>query len=340
MSKLRPGTLVGALAALCGTAGVWLIVRSELNGALPVGLCAHGAAAWLALWAARRRRPDLSQTERDTVLLTALFVPLFGPAMAPYLPAPDKEQDEEAAKEIFDRYKEYIKPQVPDYERSLFTGDIDKDLARELDVESYTEVLSHGSTDQKRNALKALADLGEPKHLALVRACIKDPEHEVRLYAYGELSRVSRPHEERIDKQMRKLQENADDVDASAAAADAHFCFAFSGILDPGMAAFHYKEACKAAAHAAALGAPQPGPAILAARSWCGLRDLDQAVAALEALEPVHRGVDAVRVVRAEIAYLQRDFDAARAEAHALRDAGADVPEWLQALVETAEAGA
>jgi len=65
-----------------------------------------------------------------------------------------------------------------------------------------------------------------------------------------------------------------------------------------------------------------------------------QALAALGALEPVHRGADAVRVVRAEIAYLQRDFDAARAEAHALRDAGADVPEWLQALVETAEAGA
>ena len=162
----------------------------------------------------------------------------------------------------------------------------------------------------------------------------------MRLYAYGELSRVSRPHEERIDKQMRKLQENADDVDASAAAADAHFCFAFSGILDPGMAAFHYKEASKAAAHAAALGAPQPGPAILAARSWCGLRDLDQALAALGALEPVHRGADAVRVVRAEIAYLQRDFDAARAEAHALRAAGADVPVWLQALAEPAEAGA
>ncbi|MFQ5846013.1 MAG: hypothetical protein ACE5JG_13600, partial [Planctomycetota bacterium] len=114
--------------------------------------------------------------------------------------------------------------------------------------------------------------------------------------------------------------------------------FAGSGILDPGMATFHYRAAARSAARAGELGTPPPDPAVLEARARCGLGELEQAAACLASLDASQRGRSAVRVVRAEIAFLRRDFAAVREEAASLARAGVELPDWLRALHEPTEA--
>ena len=68
-------------------------------------------------------------------------------------------------------------------------------------------MLRDGTTDQKRNALRRLADLGQPVHFRLIRSCLLDPEHEVRLYAYSDLERAGRGYEEAIAKLSKAAEE-------------------------------------------------------------------------------------------------------------------------------------
>ena len=46
---------------------------------------------------------------------------------------------------------------------------------------SFQEVLHHGSIDHRRNALRKLAERGQPLHLAMLRRCLSHPDMELRL---------------------------------------------------------------------------------------------------------------------------------------------------------------
>ena len=243
MSRARPFVIVGALAAGLELAAAFLGLGLNSVAMFVVAALLHAIAAVLSAKAARMRRPDLGVVEHDLVFLTSLFVPIFGPGLAwtmPHAEAPAKVED---AHQVFERYADHVEPAAPEYERTLFTGDYEKDLARELDAESHYEVLRHGSTDQKRNALRKLADLGDPKHFLLIRRCLVDPEHEVRLYAYAELERCSRIFEEEIGKRSRELQGDESDTETLLALAQAYYDYAASGVHDEEMAAFYFRSA-------------------------------------------------------------------------------------------------
>lgn len=318
----------GALAAL---------LASEHPARVFATLALHFAAAPLALWAALRRHPRASVVERDTVVLTALFLPVFGPALAWLFPRPPEEAEPVNAHAMFERYETHVRPRIPEYERTLFTGDHDRDLARELDAESYYEVLRHGKTDQKRNALRRLADLGERKHLELIRRCLRDPEHEVRLYAYAELERLAQVHDARISKAGREAASRPDDPAGPRDLADAHLAYAQSGILDEGMAAYHYQAAVRHAQRALDLDDPEPDAPLIAALALGELGRHAEALASLEQVPEAHRGLGKVRIVRARLAFRRRDFGAARAEAIALAQANEPMPDWLRAMTGAAE---
>ena len=98
--------LFAVLATAAEVAAGYLLVTGEFAGA--GGL--HVAATLLSVWAARRRRPDLSRVEEDLVWVTALLVPLFGPALAWAMPRPVADEDVENAHEIFERYSDHVKP--------------------------------------------------------------------------------------------------------------------------------------------------------------------------------------------------------------------------------------
>ncbi|MGQ0613479.1 MAG: hypothetical protein ACT4PV_07075 [Planctomycetaceae bacterium] len=319
----------GALAAVFGP---WESV--------PLALFLHVGAAAFTLLAAMRREPRLSQVERDLVRLCALVVPVFGPMLAWRFPhRADEDEEVINAHDLFERYQEHVRPLSPDHERTLFTGDHDKDVARELDAESYYEVLRHGSTDQKRNALARLAKLGEPKHLALIRRCLRDPEHEVRLYAYGELERLSHEHESNLQRLRQEAAAAPESPEAASEVAAAHFAFGSSGILDEAMAAYHFEGAIRMAATARALGEEGPDGLLIAALSHCALGQFPQAQACLLAVPAELQNEAPVRIARAKVAFLRRDFGAARVEAEALGAAGTAMPAWLEALRSSRPAG-
>jgi hypothetical protein len=326
--KRHLALLLAVLSTGAECAAGYLLVMDEFAGS--GGL--HVLATLLSVWAARRRRPDLSRVEEDLVWMSALLVPLFGPALAWAMPRPPAAEEEETAHEMFERYSDHVKPSLPDYERTVFTGDYAKDLARELDAESYHEVLRHGSTDQKRNALLRLAQLGDHKHFRLIRQCLLDPEHEVRLYAYSELERASRFFEEAIAKRARELKRAPDDAVALLELARSYFAYAASGIHDESMGAFYFRSAERYAAEARRQGLGDPEPIWIQARALGRLDEFEQAKATLLELTPAQQNLPESCVARAELAYRRRDFVAARAEASRMRDANADLPPWLAAL--------
>jgi hypothetical protein len=194
--KPKVHVILGVLAGLVGASGAAFAVLGGGIWMLLIGLTLHGTACWISLKAARSRREGrLTPTERDSILVTAVTVPFLGPALAWSIPRHAPDGEVENAHQAVEKYLDHVKPRVPDYERTLFTGDHDRDLARKLDAESFREVLRHGETGQKRNALFKLAELGAPHHLAMIRECLTDEDQEVRLYAYGELDRLTRIHE-------------------------------------------------------------------------------------------------------------------------------------------------
>lgn len=298
-----------------------------------VGALLHVVAAMIAWWGARLRRRDLSRVESDLALYTALLVPLFGPALAWTLPRPPGAEEQQNAHAVFEEYSDHVRPALPDYERTLFTGDYTRDLARELDAESYHEVLRHGSTDQKRNALRRLAELGAPHHFALIRKCLLDPSHEVRLYAYSELERGSRGYEEAIAKRAKELANDPEKAEACVAIAQAYFAYAASGIHDEQMAAFYFRSAERYGGQAHGLAPDEPDAVWIRARALARLGESDAALDALGQLTPEQQGQPQSCLVRAELAFQRRDYHTARLEAGRLREAeNAEIPSWLAAL--------
>ena len=330
--KVRPLVILATLAiALEVTASLCIVFLNHVLW-LAAGIGLHVAAALLAWWAARLRRDDLGAAERDLVLYTGLLVPLFGPPLAWALPRPKDKEEEKNAHRVFEEYSEHVKPDRPDYERTLFTGDYAADLARELDAESYHEVLRHGSTDQKRNALRRLAELGEPQHLDLIRKCLLDPEHEVRLYAYSELERSSRNYEEAIASGAKALKADPDDLEATQEMARTYLNYAGTGIHDASMAAFYFRAAQRYAKTARGLGAEGPEMGWIEACALGRIGEFEGAEAALAALPASDQEQARTCLIRAEIAFLRRDYAMARVQAEQLKATGTELPGWLAAL--------
>ena len=328
MSRARPFVLVGTLGAGIELAAAFCGLGYNSIGMLAVAGVLHVAASLLAVKAARLRRPDLAIVERDLVFLATLFVPIFGAALAwtlPHAEAPDEVED---AHQMFLRYAEHVKPAALDYERTLFTGDYERDLARELDAESHLEVLRHGSIDQKRNALRKLADLGEPRHFGLIRRCLLDTEHEVRLYAYTELERCGRIFEDEIAKRSRELRRDESDSETLLSLAQAYFDYAASGVHDEEMAAFYFRSAERFARRVA----DGPEAAWLRAGALARLKEYDEAEAVLNTLGEREAALARSCLERADVAFRRRDFATAREEADRIKQIGDELPDWLAAL--------
>jgi len=334
MRRIRLFVLLAAAAVGVEVIATATVTLLESPLWLLCGAALHVAASLLSRWAAVRRRPDLSPVEGDIVLYSALLIPVFGPALAWTLPRASVEEKVDTAHEVFEQYAEYVKPADTGYRRTLFTGDYVKDLARELDAESYHAVLRHGSTDQKRNALRRLAELGEPRHFELIRSCLLDPEHEVRLYAYSELERAGRVYEQEIAKRAKQLRNDPEDPEALLAMARSYFGYAASGIHDEHMAAFYFRAAERYARDARQAGLDDPEAVFVEAAALGKLRKFEEAETCLAALPPDAQGLSACCLTRAELAYRRRDFAGARAEAERIRRSGEELPAWLAALEE------
>ncbi|MDH3590706.1 MAG: hypothetical protein OER88_02440 [Planctomycetota bacterium] len=321
-----------ALAIFTDCVAAYCIVGLNRWDWVLIGFLLHGLAAGACWSAARRRRDDLASVECDMVVAIALLVPVFGPALAWRIPRPVGAKEEKNAHAVFEDYADHVKPMDAEFERTLFTGDYERDLARELDAESYHAVLRDGTIDQKRSALVRLAELGEPKHFQLVRGCLLDPSHEVRLYAYNELERSSRSYEEEIAARSKDLKENPGDADALLSLARTYFGYAASGIHDASMAAFYFQSSANYAEQARGAGHGEPDPVWVRAHALGRLAEYKSAEECLAQLTPVQQELPTTCLVRAELAYRRRDFMAVRREVVRLEGTDAELPDWLKAL--------
>jgi hypothetical protein len=325
--------VLGVLAPIVSALGASTAILVDAWWSLPAGCFLHIVGAQLAVRAAMIRRPTpLTEVERDAVLCLATLAPVVGPALAWRIPRRDVAKTVENAHEVVERYMTHVKPAVPEHERTLFTGDHDRDLARKLDMESFIEVLNHGETDQKRSALFRLAELGEPHHLALVRRCLEDDDQEVRLYAYGELERLTREHETAIAEARRDEAQAPSCAEAKKALSKAHSGLAGSGVLDRPTSGFHYRAAAMYARQAQELDGDDVEAVLLEAVAQARLGDLDAARACLEGLAEEHRERTDVALAIAEVAFCMRDFGTARAAAGHLILFEEELPGWLAAL--------
>ena len=341
MKMFRSVPILVTLAVWLEAAALSLAMALNTAMGLPIALVAHLIAARLSAAAAGVRREDLSRTERDAVLWIAGLVPMFGPPLAWSMPVPPRAPEEDEpdhsdevvnAHDMFERYEEHVTPHRPEYERTLFTGNYAADLARELDAESYVEVLRNGGTDQKRNALRRLATLGGPKHFAQIRGCLLDPSHEVRLYAYSELEKASQVYEEEIAELSKKLAKRPKHLASLLRLAEVQYCYAASGIHDSAMAAFYFKTVLRYAKRAIEAGADGPEAVWTSARALARMDQPADALAELTTLSEEQQDLPESCLVRAGIRFRAREFDAARDEADRIEAAGGDLPPWLAAL--------
>lgn len=335
------GHLLGCSAAALETGAMLGLYAQGFGLSVAQASLGHAAATLLCLCAAEVLRPlprpasaeqrARRSVERDLLLATAAFVPLFGPALAwRFLLA--KRDDELDAHAWFEK-------QAHNHAERRVMAIAPKDDHDTVphDVMSFSEVLRRGTLDHKRNALRKLAERGTPRHLGMLRNALYSDNAELRLCAYGELQTLARGHEERLADLQRELGELADqDRDARhrllTEAAAAHQSYAASGLLDPEMRRYHLQCAVRYAEEAW-LAAPQQWRiATVYALTLSDLGDHEHARGAFAQVPAGDQERPEVCIAQAEIAFRQRDFVAVRHAGERLERQRLRPPEWLAAL--------
>lgn len=360
----------GLLAALCDVfAAISLADFGPVQG-LIIAVALHVLAVWVAYMGAQRARGgDLRSVERDCVVLAAALLPWIGPLLAWTLPHRSVRDQTEDAHAAFERYLEHTKAEAPRWERTLFTGDVERDLARELDAQTFEEVFLYGPADQKRNAVKRLAETGSPDHLRQIRACLVDPDQEVRLFAHNELDQIVRRHQlglqlaqRALDAALADAERGTDDaveaeVDGAEESDDdgppqadpetrvrrarldlarTHYELGHCGALDDQASAFHFRVAATIAKEIP-VGSPEALAArVVETRALLASGELEDAERALDDLRqerPVERRDLIERdMAEAEVAYALRRFDRVRKTAAMLRSRREPLPAWMEAI--------
>ncbi|MFQ5506882.1 MAG: tetratricopeptide repeat protein [Planctomycetota bacterium] len=315
------------------------------QGLVGTGLLLHLGACTFCILAARSRG-KLSPVEKDVVLISAVFIPVFGPALAWTIPVGDDRRLPSGSTEMLHKVEQDLQSTEQPYVPKLYSGDFEQDLSREINAMSYYEVLKNGDMDQKRNALRKLARMGEHKHLVMIKKFYHDPEPELRLCAYLEIDRLRIRHESKISELKKQLREcrvgrpihegRKLEDDCLAELADAVREYGSCGILDENMADFQLRQALDIAAEALRKSPKNWRAALVKALIHKDLNELDDAEKSLADLPEESRQHPAIRMMRAKLCFSRRDFEGARREALALRDSGQEVPEWLAVLMEDA----
>ncbi|MEM7200295.1 MAG: tetratricopeptide repeat protein [Planctomycetota bacterium] len=334
-SRLQPATWIGVTASIQALLSGLVFLGLLPGWQLSLSPVLHGTAATTAMVAARLRAGRWS-VETDAALITALFVPVFGPGMAWTFPRTPEEASGTNAHAAFEQYEQATDVEATAYRPPIFTGDFDRDLSRELNAVSYVEVMRRGTLEQKRNLLRALGRLAQPRHLAMIRQCLLDDEQEIRLCAYAEVARLGREHEEGIaDLKLAcsgSPRATAAEDDPWVQLAAAQLDYAASGVLDVEMGRFYLMEAVKSA-EAVLQEVPEHWRvALTKAKAYLGLAEHANAIATLDVLPAEDQERPDVILTRAEIAFDQRDFPTARDLAEQLRRQRLSLPEWLAAL--------
>jgi hypothetical protein len=311
-------------------------IRQEGARLLPSLVMHAGAVVTCACAARWRRSPErLLPAELDTVLITAIFVPLAGPILGWVIPRRTNED------EVVDAHEAMVarerSSELAGAARSTFTGGFARDYARKTDTLTYAQVMRSGSVAEKRSVIQRLCQGGEPRQLADVRRALSDVEDEVRLFAYAELERIEHTYEEALATLEDRLMNEDDQTTIRVELAAKHLDYSRSGVLDPDFARFHLRRALQRAEEAFEWGGDGPSCARIGLLARLDLGRATQAEAWLDRFAPAVLSHPTVRLALAELAFATRDLEGARSIARELSD-DATAPRWLKALQEPTRA--
>lgn len=287
-------------------------------GLVGVAVALHVVASVFCALTAERS----AQTYRDALFLGALAVPLLGPMVAWILPSRPRAGVANAHA-FFENYEADIHGEVELEER---------DPESRTRTMSFHEVLRYGTLDHRRNALRKLAERGQPMHLQLLRRCLSNPDMELRLGAFTELDRLLHGWEERLSALQAAVEETPGDPERRAALSRAHREYAASGLLDEDTARFQLGQAARACDLETAPAAKQTDLAVERAMVFAEVGDLERAALALREVDAVDVDEPRVCIARARIAFLTRRFGDVRREVDSLRSSAAEVPRWMDEL--------
>lgn len=328
MTRARPAprpvaaALVGLVAAAAGLGALGALWSPSSTAIAAGAIGLHCVAAVFARCAARLG--GAVDPECDLVLLLSLVVPLSGPGLAWLLPAlrgPGSVRNAHAA---------FVAMRPPPTQARR------PRLERELQVVSHVEVLQQGTLEEKRNLLRQLARVGEPRYLSLLRQFLHDSEPELRLCAYAELARLGEAHEGRIgvlwaQSLAMHAASRSELAAVRARLAEANRAYGTSGLLDAGMANYWLDQARQLATTALTLDSDCRAAQRVLALVHAELGDVERAWL-LVADWPDDIGTED-DLARAELAFRRRDRRTCVAVAARLRAAGVALPPWLEALV-------
>lgn len=360
------GFAMGGAAILIEALSLYVVLDDPGPGSL-TGACVLHLVSVSAAFVAARIGGARGAREFDAVIVTALVIPLFGPALAWMMPV-RSDAEAEASQAMLEEVDNRM-GHAEDYTRPFFLGDFEKDLARQVNAVSYYEVLEKGDLEQKRDALRKLARLGEPRHMALVTRALEDEDTELRLCAYLELDRVRQRHERAISEvqdQVRAHVAWAEWLDAivdaplgedgrpdlaeypppsveresleldlgelRARLAQGHLDYAISGTLDTTMRDFRLDRCLEECAVALAEDASNVRALVISARAHCERTNLETAEETLALLPADAQEHRSILVLRARIRFDANDFEGARMLGYRVLETRQDPPEWLLAL--------
>lgn len=278
---------------------------------LVLALLLHGLATWLAGWIPEPSR--VAPSEHVTARLARVLVfavPLFGAFHAWATRIPSRREATSEASDLERFHEDFLEHREDPPERSPFSGDFNKDVEMAADAESFAAVLSYGTGDHKRSALKRLADLGDARSMRLLRACLTAEDQEVRLFAHAQLERIEAPLTRRLEESGRLLAITPNDPEAREAIADAHLALARSGTLDEEMSAWHLGESARIEEQVRGMRA-------------------SGSESSEEESQPIDGSKDS-RIREAEKALAEKDFVQLRRMAREFDIEGVEMPEWMQ----------
>ena len=294
-----------------------------------LGVLLHATAASLASAAGEvsgRVRPG----DRPALLAIAFALPLFGPALAWALLLRPREPAIVDAHQAFEEA------------RRSTAGSRDFDAAHyRRPVVAYARIAERGSFEERRNLLRQLGRLGEPKHLQVLRDFLRDDDTELRLCAYAELTRIGERYERTIATRRVAAERLAEDPDRDddalatlrAELAEASLAYGQSGALEREMAEYWLHQAAVQAEQVLDVDPLHPRGLTLRARALAGLGDLETAWHDVESLAAIDDG-PSTATLAAGIAFRRGDYRSVRRALAALRRHGAEIPGWLAATEE------
>ncbi|MFC1537524.1 hypothetical protein ACFL4P_01720 [Gemmatimonadota bacterium] len=135
-------------------------------------------------------------------LALAVFIPFYG-AVGCLLVAWYRGLHPDSGQTV-DEYAEYI--HLESREETISSGSVDEMIHRELEIQSYIDIIRGPNLALKKALIGKIIDEYEwtPHAVELLKTALNDEDYEIRSYASTAMSEV----EDRINQHIRKLEEN------------------------------------------------------------------------------------------------------------------------------------